>query len=344
MKPKISVILPVYNAEKYLRNTLDSVLGGNFSYFEIVAVNDGSRDSSLAILEEYRERDARVKVIDKPNTGVSDTRNVGIAAAEGDYLAFLDADDVYSPEYLERMYSATTDSGADVTVCSYVTFRGEAPTFPTTESTEAKPTTIRELLDTGLMTSMCVKLVRKSIIIDNGIAFDKDLAFGEDLFFAWRACISSEKTVRLDDKLYGYRMSADGATSRYHDRLYEKYKSAFDDLKAYANKQGAEEERLHEMDLYFVKRLPTLSFMCARAKEKRAAKSEVIAKILNDETVRRVTESDLEELTKGESRRGAALYRAAAEKNVKKVLLYGIRLERRLKLSRLKQKIRGKNK
>ena len=267
MKPKISVILPVYNAEKYLRNTLDSVLGGNFSYFEIVAVNDGSRDSSLAILEEYRERDARVKVIDKPNTGVSDTRNVGIAAAEGDYLAFLDADDVYSPEYLERMYSATTDSGADVTVCSYVTFRGEAPTFPTTESTEAKPTTIRELLDTGLMTSMCVKLVRKSIIIDNGIAFDKDLAFGEDLFFAWRACISSEKTVRLDDKLYGYRMSAEGATAKYHDRLYHKYKAAFESLKEYALGHNAGEDSIREIDIHFVKRLPTLSFMCARSKD-----------------------------------------------------------------------------
>ena len=171
MKPKISVILPVYNAEKYLRYTLDSVLGGSFSDFEIVAVNDGSQDSSLAILEEYRERDARVKVIDKPNTGVSDTRNVAIAAAEGDYIAFLDADDIYSPEYLERMYSAAEACGADVTVCSYVTFRGEAPTFPTAESTEAHPTTIRELLDTGLMTSMCVKLIKSNVFEINNFVF-----------------------------------------------------------------------------------------------------------------------------------------------------------------------------
>lgn len=339
MKPKISVILPVYNAEKYLRNTLDSVLGGSFSDFEIVAVNDGSCDSSLAILEEYRERDARVKVIDKPNTGVSDTRNVGIAAAEGDYLAFLDADDVYSPEYLERMYSAATESGADVTVCSYVTFRGDAPTFPTAESREAHPTTIRELLDTGLMTSMCVKLVRKSIIIDNGIAFDKDLAFGEDLFFAWRACILSEKTVRLDDKLYGYRMSSEGATAKYHDRLYHKYKAAFESLKEYALGHNAGEDAIREINIHFVKRLPTLSFMCARSKDGFFKKRRYIKEVLNDNTVRDITENHLDELVDGENKKAATLYSAAAKKRVSRVLLYGITLEYRLKLSRLKRKL-----
>ena len=339
MKPKISVILPVYNAEKYLRNTLDSVLGGSFRDFEIVAVNDGSCDSSLAILEEYRERDARVKVIDKPNTGVSDTRNVAIAAAEGEYLAFLDADDVYSPEYLERMYSVAEACGADVTVCSYVTFRGEKPSFPQCDSREAKPTTVKELLDMGLMTSMCVKLVRKSIIIDNGIAFDKDLAFGEDLFFAWRACISSEKTVRLDDKLYGYRMSSEGATAKYHDRLYHKYKAAFESLKEYALGHNVGEDSIREIDIHFVKRLPTLSFMCARSKQGIFKKRRYIKEILNDNTVRDITENHLDELVRGENKKAATLYRAAAKKRVSRVLLYGIALEYRLKLSRLKRKL-----
>ncbi len=337
MKPKISVILPVYNAEKYLRNTLDSVLGGSFRDFEIVAVNDGSCDSSLAILESYKERDARVKVIDKQNTGVSDTRNVAIAAAEGDYLAFLDADDVYSPEYLERMYSVAEAYGADVTVCSYVTFRGDAPAFPTAESREAHPTTIRELLDTGFMTPLWVKLVKKSIVVDNGIAFDKDLAFGEDLFFSWRTCISSGKMVRLDDKLYGYRMSSEGATAKYHDRLYHKYKAAFESLKEYALGHNASEDAIREIDVHFVKRLPTLSFMCARSKSGLLKKKRHIKDILNDNTVRDITENHLDELVRGENKKAATLYRAAARKRVSRVLLYGIALEYRLKLSRLKR-------
>ena len=339
MKPKISVILPVYNAEKYLRYTLDSVLGGSFSDFEIVAVNDGSKDSSLAILEEYRERDARVKVIDKPNTGVSDTRNVGIAAAEGDYIAFIDADDIYSPDYLERMYSAAEACGADVTVCSYVTFRGDAPAFPTSEKAEIKPTTVRELLDTGLMTPLWVKLVRKSIVVDNGIAFDKDLAFGEDLFFSWRTCISATKTVRLEDKLYGYRMSAEGATAKYHDRLYHKYKAAFESLKEYALGHNAGEDAIREIDIHFVKRLPTLSFMCARSKQSFFEKRRYVKEILNDNVVRNISENHLDELVDGENKKAAKLYRAAARKRVSRVLLYGIALEYRLKLARLKRKI-----
>ena len=344
MNPKISVIIPIYNAEKYLSDTLESVLSQSFTGFEVIAVNDGSTDGSLGLLKIYAERDSRIRIIDKPNTGVSDTRNVAIKAAKGEYLAFLDADDVYAENYLKRMYGVAEEREADIVVCNYLTFRGNVPSFSRSDRANAKPVAVRELLDNGLMTPLWAKLIKKSIVTKNKISFDTNLAFGEDLFFSWKACLTSSGTVMVDDKLYGYRMSSDGATSRYHDRLYEKYKRAFDDLKSYASKQGAEEERLHEMDLYFVKRLPTLSFMCARAKEKRTQKLEVITKILNDETVRRVVESDLEELTKGESRRGVALYRAAAEKNAKDVLLYGIRLERRLKLSRLKQKLRGNKK
>ena len=338
MKPEISVIIPVYNAEKYLAATLDSVLTGRFADFEIIAVNDGSSDTSLAILNEYRARDGRIRIIDKPNTGVSDTRNVAIAAAEGRYIAFLDADDIYSPDYLERMHSAAEASGADVTVCGYVTFRGDAPHFPS-ESSEARPTTVRELLDTGLMTSMCVKLVKREIVLNNGIAFDRELAFGEDLFFSWRACLAAESTVRLEDQLYGYRMSAEGATARYHADLYEKYKAAFESLKEYALEHGADEDAVREIDLYFVKRLPTLSFMCARSKDGLLKKRRYVKKILNDSTVRDITENHLNDLIKGENKKGVSLYRAAARKRVGRVLLYGTMLEYRLKLSRLKRKI-----
>ena len=339
MNPKISVIVPVYNAEKYLAEAIDSVLSGSFTDFEIIAVNDGSTDSSLEILRGYAERDARVKVIDKQNTGVSDTRNQGIAAAEGDYLAFLDADDVYSPDYLERMYSAAEESGADVTVCSYVTFRGEKPSFPTGESTEPRETNIRELLDTGLMTPLWVKLVKKNVVSDNGIRFDAELAFGEDLFFSWRVCLASDRTVRIEDKLYGYRMSPDGATARYHDRLYQKYKCAFEALKAYAREIGADQEAVREMDLYFVKRLPTLSFMCARSKDSIFKKYKYVSEILDDGVIRDMTENHLGELTAGESKKGAALYKAAAKKKKLRVLLYGVKMEFRLKLSRLKRRI-----
>ena len=338
MKPKISVILPVYNAEKYLSATLDSVLSSSFSDFEIVAANDGSTDSSLSILKEYAERDARIKIIDKQNTGVSDTRNTAIEAAEGEYLAFLDSDDIYSPNYLERMYSAACDCGADVTVCSYLTFRGDVPAF-TTSDKPAELTTVKELLDTGLMTSMCVKLMKKSIVVENGIKFDTELAFGEDLFFSWRVCLAADKTVRISDVLYGYRMTSEGATMRYHDRLYEKYKCAFDELKAYANERDLDESTISEIDIYFVKRLPTLTFMCARSKRSLCKKLRNISNILSDAVISDITENHLDELTAGEGKGTIALYNNARKKKTFAVFTYGLKMELRLQLSRLKRRI-----
>lgn len=339
MKAKISVILPVYNAEKYLCETLDSVISGVFADFEIIAVNDGSTDGSLDILRSYAERDNRVKIIDKPNTGVSDTRNVGISAAEGEYLAFLDADDIYAPEYLERMYSAAEESGADVTVCGYITFRGYAPAFEASVSQAAKPTNIKELLDTGFMTPLGVKLVRRQVVTENNIEFDKNLAFGEDLFFSWKVCLASENTVKVTDVLYGYRMSADGATARYHERLYEKYKYAFDELKTYASERGRGEEEKREIDIYFVKRLPTLTFMCARSKGTLRSKLKKISDILADEVIRNITGNHFEELTAGEGKKGKKLYLAAAKRRKLSVFLYGVKMEYKLKLSRLKSRI-----
>ena len=332
MKPKISVILPVYNAEKYLRYTLDSVLGGSFSDFEIVAVNDGSKDSSLAILEEYRERDARVKVIDKPNTGVSDTRNVGIAAAEGDYIAFLDADDVYSPEYLERMYSVAEAYGADVTVCSYMTFRGDAPTFPTAESREAKPTTIRELLDTGLMTSMCVKLIKRGIFENNNICFSNDYRYSEDLFCSWKICAISKSTYLISDKLYGYRLTGHGATSKFYDNLYRQYKKAFEDIRSFLHEHNLEQEE-KDLDLSFTRGLPAFLLMIARKNATIRSKVNEIKEILQDKTIINVLNEDINNIMT--SRIDKKMYVNAKKKRACLLLWHGYYMHWRMRLANL---------
>ena len=114
--PKVSIIIPVYNAEKYLKDTLNSVINQTYNDFEVIALNDGSKDNSLSILNEYASKDNRFIVIDKPNSGVSDTRNLGILKASGEYIACLDADDLYSPNFLSVMLGAIESSGAEVAV------------------------------------------------------------------------------------------------------------------------------------------------------------------------------------------------------------------------------------
>ena len=112
--PKISVIIPVYNVEKYVGRCLDSVLGQTFTDWEAVCVNDGSPDRSRGILAEYAERDSRIKIIDKPNGGLSDARNAGMRNASGEYVVFLDSDDFIHPQTFEISYALAMKTGTDI--------------------------------------------------------------------------------------------------------------------------------------------------------------------------------------------------------------------------------------
>ena len=114
----ISIVIPVYNVEKYLRECLDSLINQTFNDFEVICVNDGSKDSSLEILNEYAQKDIRFKVISQENGGSGSARNNGLSRAQGKYVQFLDGDDYFEPEMLEKLYNLAEKHQADITVCS----------------------------------------------------------------------------------------------------------------------------------------------------------------------------------------------------------------------------------
>ena len=114
----ISIIIPVYNVEKYLRECLDSLLNQTFQDFEIICVDDGSTDKSLEILQEYKRKDDRFVILQQRHSGAGSARNNGIRLAEGKYIQFLDADDYFEPTLLEEMYNHAEKFDADLTVCS----------------------------------------------------------------------------------------------------------------------------------------------------------------------------------------------------------------------------------
>ena len=116
---KVSVILPVYNEEKYLPQCLDSICGQTLREIEIICVDDGSTDSSPQILEGYAKKDARVKLIRQENQFAGVARNKGMSYATGKYLSFLDADDYYAPEMLEKMAEEAEKNKADIVICRY---------------------------------------------------------------------------------------------------------------------------------------------------------------------------------------------------------------------------------
>lgn len=127
MKPLITVIIPIYNVEKYLRRAVDSVLGQTYRNLDIILVDDGSPDGCPQICDSYAAREARVRVIHKENGGLSDARNAGLRVAGGDYIAFLDSDDYYAPRFIEILYEEISRHDAQVAVCTYETTKALKP-------------------------------------------------------------------------------------------------------------------------------------------------------------------------------------------------------------------------
>ncbi len=117
---KLSIIIPVYNSEKYLRQCLDSAMNQTLTDIEIICINDGSTDGSLKILEDYAQKDNRIKIISQENQGISITRNVGIAQAVGEYVAFLDSDDYMALDYCEKLYTRGKETNSDIVVCENI--------------------------------------------------------------------------------------------------------------------------------------------------------------------------------------------------------------------------------
>lgn len=116
-KIKVSVILPVYNSEKYISNTLKSLITQTLKEIEIICVNDGSNDNSIQILQEFEKKDERIKIIDKKNQGVWKARMDGIKKAEGEYITFMDSDDYVKENFLESLYKNITKNDSDIAIC-----------------------------------------------------------------------------------------------------------------------------------------------------------------------------------------------------------------------------------
>ncbi|MGJ1387080.1 glycosyltransferase family 2 protein [Sphingobacterium spiritivorum] len=179
---QLSVIVPVYNAEKTLERCLNSILNQSYTGFELLLINDGSKDNSANICVRYAKMDERITVINKENGGVSSARNTGLDFAKGTYITFIDSDDKIECEYLERLMKF---NGADLVLCSSIT-------FPKNKKTIFEDAVYNSDYDIGTCLSKYIvagftypwgKLYRKSIIKDQKLKFNSDLYIGEDTLF-----------------------------------------------------------------------------------------------------------------------------------------------------------------
>lgn len=214
--PRFSIVIPVYNAERTLNECLDSASGQTFTEIEIVCINDGSTDDSKSVLESHAKKDGRIRIIDQENSGPSRARNTGIEAATGDYLIFLDSDDMLESAACERI-SERIDSSAvpiDAVVFGWSCFDGNPNRWieARTQVPEASyPSFEPELLFDEPVQPFLRLAVRRDALMKQGIRFDEALRVGEDTVFLFATFPQLAGVQLISDKLYRYRLPHEGS-------------------------------------------------------------------------------------------------------------------------------------
>lgn len=226
----ISVVIPVYNAKKTLRQTVNSVLIQDLKEFEIILVDDGSTDGTETICDELAEETDLIRVIHKINRGVSSARNAGIDASEGEYITFVDADDSIEQHMLSDIISEFVEKDADMVFCGFneVQENGKQTNIianlPPRRLLE-RDIVVNSLLYTGCssnsyMNSVWGRGYKKEIIKKHGLRFE-DRPMGEDWMFNMKYCDIIQSAVYIDKAYYRYLRNSDSATSRYQPRQFE---------------------------------------------------------------------------------------------------------------------------
>lgn len=292
-KPLLSIILPIYNVEKYLRPSLDSILVQDTGDCEILLINDGSKDSSLAIMREYADRYTNIRIIDKQNEGVSATRNRGLAECKGEYCYFMDADDSIHPQLIALVRNEIQQNHPDLVVWDFTTFytKPHFAQIPENVATENVDNNNKEafnyLMANGSAVSLWNKVIRRSLL-DDIIRIDPTMTYGEDMFFSWKTILLADTIRYIRLPLYYYLQSGSGATNRFHPDLYEHYRRAFDDIRNFVEQQGiGTEEVIRSIDYHFVCRIPTLTSMEMRAPYSQKEQLKHLAHVLEDEYIKR---------------------------------------------------------
>ena len=211
---KVSIIIPVYNSEKYLGKCLDSIIAQTYKNFEIIVVDDGSKDSSAKICDDYALSDSRVKVIHQKNGGTSKARNAGLKAAAGDYITFMDNDDYWkSDDCLEKVINRLKESRADVMIHTPYVYWQDTKELVSPKNTikreqiYGKPSydVINTIIKNGLM-DRCVwsKLFKREIIEKNSLKFPENCR-NEDTYFIGEIFMYAESYDWMEESFYIYR-------------------------------------------------------------------------------------------------------------------------------------------
>lgn len=225
MSPKISIIIPVFNGEKYIEKCLESILNQKFKEYEVIVINDGSKDRTLDIINKYEMKDKRINIYSQENLGPSASRNSGIKKARGQYLAFIDADDFITDQYLESMIFKCEKENLDLVTCGYIDVskygKVELNDFFDQYNANSKEEFIKCILS-GVGGTLWGKLFKREIIVDNNLLLDEELFMCEDLIFVLKYIFLCNSFNSIKDNLYVYnRLNARSISSNINFTYYE---------------------------------------------------------------------------------------------------------------------------
>lgn len=237
--PKVSVIVPVHNAEKYLEQCLNSILGQTLKDIEVICVNDKSTDGSAAILDSYAANEPRLRVLQSPGLGAGGARNIGLESAQGKYLSFLDADDFFEPDMLESAVAKAEEDQSDIVVYGswlYDTMRQANRQAKWMLNTEClpegrpfAPSEIADCLFNVFGNYTWNKLFRTSLVREKGVLF-QEISRTNDLFFTCTALTQADLISVIDKIFVHYRIATQTSLQSTNDRDPLSFLKAFDAL------------------------------------------------------------------------------------------------------------------
>lgn len=217
---KISVIIPVYNVEKYLNQCIDSVLGQTYRDLEIILVNDGSTDRSPEICEAYKNKDSRIKLIHKENGGLSDARNAGLQIATGDLVSFVDSDDFISINFYSKLTKLLIDTDSDITECCFIKFKTIADLESQVKETDETKVEIFEAneglkgyLSESLNVVVWNKIYKKELLKDVLFPVNK---LHEDVYWTYKIIAKAKRIAKIPDEMYYYRQHQESIMGEHY--------------------------------------------------------------------------------------------------------------------------------
>lgn len=233
IEPEVSIIVPIFNGEKYVEKCIKNLNSQTFKDFEIVFINDGSSDSTLSLLKKYKQKN--MNIISKKNAGVSAARNDGIKYSKGQYLAFLDVDDEYEPAFLEIMLNRLKEEQADCAICNYVEVIKNKKIYKNLEinkacldSNDIQDKIINRMIfpinksENSIWGTVWRIVVKKETIEKLNLTFDENTAYSEDLLFLIELFSNIKKLAIVKDYIYKYYRSQGSALNKYVENYYQK--------------------------------------------------------------------------------------------------------------------------